>query len=132
MSLETGFSMSMQLSHLSRLRIAGLQDSHSVRPDWWAPLRLWVGRWLVRAARADRSTSAEGSKIDDHWLDTLPASRTADALGVDGAPAMVFTDSMPRYSAWLDQPQSTMIDSPAGEPASSTRRHGLATRGAVV
>src|SRR5512143_297953 len=73
-----------------------------------------VGRPLAGAARADRSTSADGSRIDDRWLDTLPASRTADALGVDGAPAMVFTDSMPRYSACLDQPQSTMIDSSAG------------------
>src|SRR5512143_758688 len=117
--------MSMQLSHLPRLRV-GPPGGQSVRSDRWSPLRLWVGRWLARAARADRSTSADGSRIDDRWLDTLPASRTADALGVDGAPAMVFTDSMPRYSACLDQPQSTMIDSPAGEPASSTRRHGLA------
>jgi len=124
--------MSMQISHRSRLRMAGPQDGKSVRSVWWAPLRLWVGRWLARAARTDRSTTADRSKINDHWLDTVPASRTAHALGVDGAPAMVFTDSMPRYSASLDQPRSTIVGSPGGEPASSAHRQGLVTRGAVV
>jgi hypothetical protein len=115
--------MSMQISQLSRLRMARRQTGNSAWSDWRALVRLWVGRWLARAARADglSLTTEDRSKIDDVWLDTAPASRVAHALGVDGAPAMVFTDSMPRYSACLDRPRSTIIGSPAGEPTRRAR-----------
>jgi hypothetical protein len=90
-------------------------------------VRRRVGRWRARrlAARAAAS-GAEDPLNGSAWPDTAPSSHPVDPIGVDGAPAMVFTDSMPPYPALLDRPRSTARgradDHPAQRAAIAARR----------
>jgi len=57
--------------------------------------------WRRAAGTAARSRPADGMRSGDggDWA--------SDALGLDGAPSMVFHDAMPAYSRAIDRPART-------------------------
>ena len=116
-SMASTIETLMQNSRVSRLPFAPRPAAPPAGARWWSPLRERIGRWLAGRvpARASAATAADPPNVADAWPDTAPASRTAEPIGVDGAPAMVFTDSMPPYSTGLDRPWSA-IDSAESAP----------------
>jgi hypothetical protein len=67
-----------------------------------------AGGWLARLMhRLPGTHDPQGSfeRVDSAALE-VGGFRASDSMGLDGAPAMVFTDNMPAYSYAIDRPLS--------------------------
>jgi hypothetical protein len=65
-------------------------------------------RWAARAIQAlvgSADARASFEHIDSSALQA-GAFRASDSIGLDGAPSMVFLDTMPTYSRDIDRPSS--------------------------
>lgn len=62
-----------------------------------------LARWLRAQVERDRAPVFE--QVNSTWLDS-DAFRASDSMGLDGAPSMVFVDTMPAYSPAIDRPSA--------------------------
>lgn len=65
-------------------------------------LAVWLAR-LAHGFRSARSSAGTFERVDGAALQAGDF-RASDSLGLDGAPAMAFTDTMPNYSHLIDRP----------------------------
>jgi hypothetical protein len=66
-------------------------------------------RWAVRALQALLGPADAPASFEhvDSWALQAGAFRASDSMGFDGAPSMVFLNTMPRYSRAIDRPSSS-------------------------
>jgi hypothetical protein len=62
-----------------------------------------LARWL--RAQGERDRAAVFERVNSTQLDS-DAFRASDSIGLDGAPSMVFVDTMPTYSPAIDRPSA--------------------------